>query len=230
MPGAYRSSQNWIGGASLLDAVFIPPSQEHIPELMSDLEKFLHNDEINMPALIKIGIAHYQFETIHPFLDGNGRIGRLLITLFLIDQKILQKPLLYLSAYFERNKGLYYDNLTFVRTKNDMKQWLKYFLTGVAETAENATQTLSKILELKNSWETVLGQSMSKKTSNANRLLQYLFKKPVVHIKDVAEHLELSYKSANQLVNTFVEMGLLKEMTGQSRNRVFIFDAYMKLF
>ena len=230
MPGAYRSSPNWIGGVSLLDAVFIPPSQEHIPELMSDLEKFLHNDEINIPALIKIGIAHYQFETIHPFLDGNGRIGRLLITLFLIDQKILQKPLLYLSAYFERNKGLYYDNLTFVRTKNDMKQWLKYFLTGVAETAESATQTLSKILELKNSWETVLGQSMNKKTSNATRLLQYLFKKPVVHIKDVAEHLELSYKSANQLVNTFVEMGVLKEMTGQSRNRVFIFDAYMKLF
>ena len=111
-----------------------------------------------------------------------------------------------------------------------MKQWLKYFLTGVAETAESATQTLSKILELKNSWETVLGQSMNKKTSNATRLLQYLFKKPVVHIKDVAEHLELSYKSANQLVNTFVEMGVLKEMTGQSRNRVFIFDAYMKLF
>ena len=149
LPGEYRSSQNWIGGNTLLDAVFIPPHQDFVSELMSDLEKFLHNDDIHVPALIKIGIAHYQFETIHPFLDGNGRMGRLLITLFLVDQKILQKPLLYLSAFFEKNKALYYDNLTFVRTKNDMTQWLKYFLAGVAETAENATQTLSAILELK---------------------------------------------------------------------------------
>jgi Fic family protein len=144
-PGEFRTSQNWIGGNTLADAVFIPPNQIYVNELMGDLEKFLHNEEINVPALIKIGIAHYQFETIHPFLDGNGRIGRLLITLFLVDQKILNKPLLYLSAFFEKNKGLYYDNLTFVRTKNDMKQWLKYFLVGVAETAESALLETSNV-------------------------------------------------------------------------------------
>lgn len=230
LPGEYRSSQNWIGGNTLLDAVFIPPNQAYVYELMSDLEKFLHNDENHVPALIKIGIAHYQFETIHPFLDGNGRIGRLLITLFLVDQKILQKPLLYLSAYFEKNKGLYYDNLTFVRSKNDMTQWLKYFLAGVAETAENATQTLSAILELKARLESTLTQTYGKRAANAAVLLQHLFKKPVIHVKQVQLLLGVSYKAANDLVGDFVQTNVLKEMTGQMRNRVFVFDEYLKMF
>jgi Fic family protein len=230
LPGEFRSSQNWIGGNTLLDAVFVPPHQDFVPELMSDLEKFMHNDSVNVPALIKIGIAHYQFETIHPFLDGNGRIGRLLITLFLIDQKILQKPLLYLSAYFEKNKGLYYDNLTFVRTKNDMTQWLKYFLAGVAETAENATQTLSAILELKSRLESTLPQIYGKRAANAGIVLNALFKKPIIHVNQVQTLLGISYKAANNLVNDMVQTGLLKEMTGQSRNRVFLFDEYLKLF
>lgn len=230
LPGEYRSSQNWIGGNTLLDAVFIPPHHELVPELMSDLEKFLHNDNINVPALIKIGIAHYQFETIHPFLDGNGRIGRLLITLFLVDQKILHKPLLYLSAYFEKNKGLYYDNLTFVRTKNDMAQWLRYFLAGVAETAENATQTLSAVLELKARLENTLAATYGKRAANAGILLNALFKKPVVHVNEAQKLLGVSYKAANYLVSDMVRNGLLKEMTGQSRNRVFVFDEYLKLF
>lgn len=229
-PGEFRISQNWIGGNSLLDAVFIPPHQDFVNELMGDLENFIHNEEINVPNLIKIGIAHYQFETIHPFLDGNGRIGRLLITLFLVDQEILNKPLLYLSAYFEKNKSLYFDNLTFVRTKNDMTQWLKYFLIGVAETAENATQTLSNVLELKSKLEIQLSTTFGKRKSNANLLLQYLFKKPVILVKQVQILLNTSYKSANDLVSEFVEAGILKEMTGQIRNRVFIFDDYIKLF
>jgi Fic family protein len=201
-----------------------------VAELMGDLERFLHNDEINVPALIKIGIAHYQFETIHPFLDGNGRIGRLLITLYLVDQKILQKPLLYLSAFFEKNKSLYYDNLTFVRTKNDMKQWLKYFLAGIAETAENATQTLSAILELKTKLESALPQQFGKKAGNANILLQSLLKNPVIHVMQARKLLDVSYKSANDLITDFVHAGILKETTGQSRNRVFIFDQYLNLF
>lgn len=230
LPGEYRTSQNWIGGNTLLDAVFIPPHQDFVPDLMSDLEKFLHNDSINVPALIKIGIAHYQFETIHPFLDGNGRIGRLLNTLFLVDQKILQKPLLYLSAYFEKNKGLYYDNLTFVRSKNDMIQWLKYFLAGLAETAENATQTLSAILELKARLESSLTTNYGKRSANAGILLNALFKKPVIHVSEAQTLLGVSYKAANNLISEMVQNGLLKEMTGQSRNRVFLFDEYLKLF
>ena len=230
LPGEFRTSQNWIGGNSLSDAVFTPPNQIYVNDLMGDLEKFLHNEEINVPALIKIGIAHYQFETIHPFLDGNGRIGRLLITLFLVDQKILNKPLLYLSAFFDKNKGLYYDNLTFVRTKNDMKQWLKYFLVGVAETAENATQTLSNVLELKARLETNINTNFGKRTNSAAMLLQNLFKKPVIHVNQVKAITGSTYKTANDLVTEFVNAGILKEMTGQSRNRVFVFDKYIKLF
>lgn len=229
-PGEYRRSQNWIGGNTLADAVFIPPHQQNVDVLMGDLEKFLHNEEIKVPALIKIGIAHYQFETIHPFLDGNGRIGRLLITLFLVDQKILNKPLLYLSAFFEKNKSLYYDNLTFVRTKNDMIQWLKYFLVGIAETAEDATKTLSDILELKTKLEISITTTFGKRSNNALLLLQFLFKKPIVHVNQVKEITKCSYKSANDLVADFVNAGILKEMTGQNRNRIFVFDQYLKMF
>jgi len=229
-PGEFRSSQNWIGGNSLADAVFVPPHQKLVNELMGDLENFLHNEDINVPALIKIGIAHYQFETIHPFLDGNGRIGRLLITLFLVDQKILNKPLLYLSAFFEKNKGLYYDNLTFVRTKNDMKQWLKYFLVGIAETAENATQTLSNVIELKARLESQLPEKFGKRSHNANILLQQLFKKPVIYVNQVKELTQSTYKTANDLVNDFVSAGILSEMTGNRRNRVFLFEEYINQF
>lgn len=230
LPGEYRNSQNWIGGNTLLDAVFIPPNQDFVADLMSDLERFLNNDDNHVPALIKIGIAHYQFETIHPFLDGNGRIGRLLITLFLVDQKILQKPLLYLSAWFDKNKGLYYDNLTFVRTKNDMTQWLKYFLAGVAETAENASQTLSTILELKTRLEKDLPIQFGKRASNAHTLLQHLFKNPVIHVRQAQKLLKVSYKAANDLINDFVQNNILKEMTGQSRNRVFVFEEYLAMY
>lgn len=229
-PGEFRTSQNWIGGNTLGDAVFVPPHFDLVNELMSDLEKFIHNNEIDVPDLIKIAIAHYQFETIHPFLDGNGRIGRLLITLFLIDKKILNKPLLYLSGYFEKNKGLYYDNLTFVRANNNMKQWLKYFLAGIAETAENASSTLTQVLELKTKIETIINHDFGKKSSKANLLLQQLFIKPVIQVKQVQSLTGNSYKAANELINDFVNVGVLKEMTGQNRNRVFVFDDYLKLF
>ena len=229
-PGELRKSQNWIGGNSLLDAVFIPPNQELISELMSDLESFLHNQEVQIPALIKIAIAHYQFETIHPFLDGNGRIGRLLIPLFLVDQKILEKPLLYISAFFEKDKSLYYDNLTRVRTKSDMTQWLKYFLVGILDTAENAIETLTRVMSLKSRLEEEMTTTFGKRSQKANLLLQRLFEKPIVHVNQVKDLTHSSFKAANDLVNAFVEAGILKEMTGKNRNRMFVFDKYIQLF
>jgi len=230
LPGEFRTSQNWIGGASIRDAVFIPPRHELISDLMGDLENFLHNEHAQVPGLIKIGIAHYQFETIHPFLDGNGRIGRLLITLFLIDQGIMEKPLLYLSTYFERNRGLYYDNLTFVRTKHDMKQWLRYFLNGVAETADKASRTLSSILELKARLERDTIKNFGKRSASASILMQVLFKRPVIQVNQAQEILNSSYKAANDLINDFVQAGILVEKTGQTRNRIFVFEEYINLF
>ena len=229
-PGMFRTSQNWIGGSSPADAVFVPPHHQYVERLMGDLENLLHNDQITVPALIRIAIAHYQFETIHPFFDGNGRIGRLLITLFLVDSKILEKPLLYLSSYFERDKSLYYDNLTFVRTKSDMTQWLKYFLVGIAETAKQATETLAQVLELKTGLEQQINQTFGRKSHSASTLLQQLFVNPMTDVNKVTAICNLSKKAANDLVADFVNANILKEVTGQNRNRVFVFDKYLNLF
>ena len=229
-PGEFRISQNWIGGATLSDAVFIPPAHEELPELLSDLEFFLNNTNINIPHLIRIAIAHYQFETIHPFLDGNGRIGRLLISLYLVHSKVLQKPLLYLSDFFEKNKSLYYDNLTFVRTKNDMSQWIKYFLEGVSQTAENSAQTLKKIIELKTDLEKNELLSLGKRTKAANEFLYILFHSPVITSAALQNEMKISAKTANSLIEAFINLNILKERTGYSRNRIFVFDKYVKLF
>jgi len=229
-PGEFRQSQNWIGGASLSDAVFIPPNHIELPELLSDFEKFINNNEIKVPHLVKIAIAHYQFETIHPFLDGNGRMGRLLITLYLVANNILEKPLLYLSEFFEKNKNLYYDNLTLVRTKNDLAQWIKYFLTGVISTATRSVDTLQKIILLKEDIEKNRIFNMGKRSKYAIVFLRYLFKKPVVKVGDVQKMTGLSPKAANDLVKKFVEVKILRETTGYQRNRIFVFDEYIKLF
>jgi Fic family protein len=229
-PGEFRESQNWIGGATLADAVFIPPAHTELPELLADLELFLHNTEIKIPHLIRIAIAHYQFETIHPFLDGNGRIGRLLITLYLVSTGVLDKPLLYLSDYFEKNKTLYYDNLELVRAKNDMGQWLKFFLTGVTQTAENGVSTLQKITDLKTTIEREKILTMGKRARQGSVLLHALFSKPVVTTKDVQNITGLSFPAANDLVQAFLIAGILKAITHYRRNRVFIFNDYLKLF
>lgn len=229
-PGDFRSTQNWIGGASLADAAFIPPAQEHVAELMGDLEKFLNNDDLEIPALIRIAIAHYQFETIHPFLDGNGRIGRLLITLYLVAVGVLDNPLLYLSAFFEKNKSLYYDNLTAVRTRNDMEQWLKYFLVGVESTAAQASSTLGKILQLKLSTEKTIANSFGRRAPTAYLLLNHLFREPIIRVDDAAKVLRTSYRTANSLVTLFQQHNILKETTGQSRNRMFVFGPYLRIF
>ncbi|MBI4378244.1 MAG: Fic family protein [Nitrospinae bacterium] len=230
MPGEFRRSQNWIGGASLSDAVFIPPAHTYVNELMGDLENFLHNENIQVPALIRTGIAHYQFETIHPFLDGNGRIGRLLITLYLVSQKILHQPLLYLSVFFEKNKSLYYDNLTRVREKNDLVHWLKYFLTGVDETAQQASNTISDILKLKEQIENTVREAAGRRAHSALVLLTHLFKEPFINVKQAEGICDLSTKAANDLVNMFVKQGILKEISGKTRYRFFLFAQYVNLF
>lgn len=230
MPGEFRTSQNWIGGNAIADAKFVPPHNMYVQELMGDLEYFLNNDEIKTPALIRIAIAHYQFETIHPFLDGNGRIGRLLITLFLVKEKILDMPLLYLSTYFEKNKGLYYDNLSNVRDRNDMLQWIKYFLVGIEQTAAKSIETLSKILNFKEATENAIRQSFGRRSTHAIMLLQSLMKNPYVTVDKTSMICSLSYKAANDLVKKMQDVGYLIEITGQSRNRMYVFQSYLDLF
>ena len=228
-PGEYRISQNWIGGASLDDAVFVPPSHELVGELMGDLENFIHNANLEIPQLIRIALAHYQFETIHPFLDGNGRIGRLMITLFLVEKNILEKPLLYLSYFFERKKSLYYDNLTNVRTKNDLIGWIKYFLIGIQEVSEKSIKTLKKIITLKERIEIEIF-TWRRKSNSAHMLMKYLFQTPFVTISDAQKITKLSKKSAGDLVNLFEEKKYLFEITGSPRYKFYIFKPYMDLF
>lgn len=230
LPGEFRTSQNWIGGNSLADATFIPPHHQYVNDLMGDLENFLHNHDIHVPALIRIAIAHYQFETIHPFLDGNGRIGRLLITLFLVSEGVLERPLLYLSSYFEKNKSLYYDNLMLVREKNNMLQWFKYFLVGIEQTATLAVNTLSNILGLKAEIEQNLRTKFGRRSANAQILLNALFKHPVTDVEQAQKICNLSYKAANDLVADMCKHGILIEITGQSRNRMFMFSSYIATF
>jgi cell filamentation protein, protein adenylyltransferase len=229
-PGEFRVSQNWIGGASLADAIFIPPAYSELAELLSDFELFLHNDKNKIPHLVKIAIAHYQFETIHPFLDGNGRIGRLLITLYFVSSGILDMPLLYLSDFFEKNKSLYYDNLTLVRSKNDLGQWIKFFLTGIIQTSENAVTTLKKIIDLKARIEKERILLLGKRAKQGLEFLHKLFIKPMVTIKDVRAMTGLSPKAANDMVRVFIEQKILVEITGYQRNRMFVFDEYMRMF
>ncbi len=229
-PGEFRQSQNWIGGASLADATFIPPVHVEMPELLTDFELFLNNAKIKIPHLVRIAIAHYQFETIHPFLDGNGRIGRLLITLYLVSNHVLEEPLLYLSDFFEKNRTLYYDNLTAVRTKNDLSKWIKFFLTGIIQTADNAVSTLKNIIKMKESIEKESIMKMGKRSHRGMALFHYLFKKPVVSVKSVQTATGLSPKAANDLVQAFIKEKILVETTGYQRNRIFIFEEYLKMF
>jgi Fic family protein len=229
LPGSFRKSQNWIG-ATLKDAVFIPPHYAELEDLMSDLEMFLNEDEFHIPHLIKIAIAHYQFETIHPFLDGNGRLGRLLITLYLVSNNVLRKPSLYLSDFFERNKTYYYDNLMGVRLSNNLNQWIKFFLVGVIETSKESIQVFKDIIALKARIESEKLPSLGSKIENGHKLLKYLFQTPIVDGKFVAEYLNVSVATANRLINQLIELGILTELTGYKRNRKFIFREYFNIF
>ena len=229
-PGEFRTSQNWIG-ISLKNAVFVPPHHERVGELMSDLEKFLHDDTHYVSPLLKIAIAHYQFETIHPFLDGNGRLGRLLVPLYLASEQILAKPALYLSDYFERNKTAYVDHLMAVRQGNHLREWLLFFLHGVAETAQSSIAVFKSILLLKERIDSnVLPRFGVRRQENAQQLMRYLYRKPVVDVKTVTELLEITQKTAGSLVDDLVSYGVLAEITGQRRNRLFVFREYLGLF
>lgn len=229
-PGSFRKSQNWIGGTTINDAVFVPPSHTDLNDLMGDLENFLHNENIDVPSLIKAAIIHYQFETIHPFLDGNGRIGRLLITLQLVSSGILRKPVLYISDYFEKHRTLYYDNLNRVRTNNDLGQWIKFFLVAVTETSKSGVQTMQSILELRDTIEKKKIINLGKKTPNAKRLLEELFANPIVSSNDIAKRLDITSATANSLIENFTSRGILKEISGRKRDRLFSFVDYLNLF
>ncbi|MDO3384772.1 Fic family protein [Gilvimarinus sp. SDUM040013] len=228
-PGEFRISQNWIGGSGLNDAAFVPPHQSVVPELMGDLELFWHNEHIYVPELIRIALSHYQFETIHPFLDGNGRIGRLLITLYLVNKGLLRKPSLYLSDFFERNRGSYYDALTRVRESHDLLHWVKFFLQAVIETANNGKQTFESILSLRQEMDTLLF-GYGKRAENAQTLLKHLYSRPAIMANDAATMLGVSHQTASSLLKRLVADGVLVEVTGYQRNRVFFFDRYLRLF
>ena len=229
LPGEFRTSQNWIGGATINDAVFIPPVQTTVPELMSDMEKFLHNEEIHFPELLKIGLVHYQFETIHPFLDGNGRVGRLLIPLYLVSKGILQKPILYLSDFFEKNRKLYYDNLTLVREKNDLNQWFKFFLVGIIQTAESGIATFDKILQLQKSTEIQL-QTLGSRAANAKKVVDYLYKRPIINAEKMSEITGISMPTAYKLIAHLERLEILKEITGGQRGKTYVYEKYFHIF
>lgn len=228
-PGEFRISQNWIGGTNLENAVFIPPHQTEVLELMGDLELFWHNEGIDVPDLIRIAISHYQFETIHPFLDGNGRIGRLLIPLYLISKGLLRKPSLYLSDYLERHRGAYYDALTTVRGSHDLLHWIRFFLTAVIETCEKGKATFTEILRVKNEVDEKI-VTLGRRAEKARNLILLLYRRPVININQVVKHLGITPRAANLLVNDLVSLDLLKEITGYKRNRLFSFRQYVRLF
>lgn len=229
LPGEYRTSQNWIGGASIDDATFVPPPHTAIAELMSDLEKFANDEGNTIPDLLKIALIHYQFETIHPFLDGNGRTGRLLITLYLVSSGILKKPILYLSDYFERNRMYYYDNLMRVRTHNDLVHWFKFFLVGIIETAKKGIQTFDGILQLQTAIDDRF-KGLGNRANDARKVISSLYSNPVTDVNKVTQIIEKSNVSGYKLIALLEEQGILKEVTGSQRGKIYIFDDYIKLF
>jgi len=228
LPGEFRTTQNWIGPekATLAEATFVPPPVHEMREALHDFERFLHEDDL--PALVHAGMAHAQFETIHPFLDGNGRVGRLLITFLLVFGGVLHRPLLYLSVYLKRNRAEYYDRLMAIRNSGDWESWLRFFLTGVAQTAEEATATARAILDLREEHR----HRVQEQTAGVNglRLLDLLFERPLVHVNLVKDSLGISFVTANRLVEQLESLGVLDEITGRKRDRIFSYTPYVALF
>ncbi len=230
-PGELRTSQNWIGpvGCTLNNAVFVPPPPHEIPQHMNNLEKFLHT-QTEIPLLIKIGLAHAQFETIHPFLDGNGRVGRLLITFLLCEQRALAKPVLYLSHFFRQHRQEYYEQLQAVRANGTWEKWLQFFLNGVAEVSAQATTTAQQILLLREEHRRAITENFGRGAANGHRVLEQLYETPIISVNQVQSLIKTTYPSANNLVARMVGIGILREFTGQMRHRRFLYQKYLNLF
>lgn len=230
-PGELRTSQNWIGpgGCTLNEATFVPPPPHEVPQALADLERFLHSEN-PLPVLVQVGLAHAQFETIHPFLDGNGRVGRLLITFLLTEHKRLAQPVLYLSHYFKRHRSEYYERLQAVRDEADWEGWLGFFLRGVAEVAEEAAKTAGAILRMREDYRANVTESLGRAAGNGHRVMERLFDHPIVSVANVREWLDVTPAGANNLVNRLVDAGVLREITGYARNRRFRFEPYLRLF
>ena len=230
-PGELRQSQNWIGpaGATLAEAIFIPPPSHEVPDALGDLERFIHSTD-SMPSLIRIGLTHAQFETIHPFLDGNGRIGRLLVTFLLCQQGTLQSPVLYLSHYLKANRAAYYEHLQNIRDEGSWESWLKFFLHGVATVSTEATETARAIVNLREAHRKKMIDEMGRVVGNALKLHEILFKFPMVSVNAASQLLGVNFTSANRLINRLVEIEILVEATGNYRNRVFEYQSYIEIF
>lgn len=230
-PGEIRTTQNWIGpqGCTLTEATFVPPPPLEIAAHLGELEKFIHSDA-PIPALHKIGLAHAQFETIHPFLDGNGRVGRLLITFLLCESKILLRPVLYISHYFKKHRQEYYDRLQGVRDNGDWEAWLKFFLKGIAEVSLEATETARKIVSLREDHQKTITETFGRTAGNGHKILDTLFLRPFVSVTEVSETLGITFAAANNLVQRFMQAGILHEVTGQARYRLFSYQPYIQLF
>ncbi|MGO4701799.1 Fic family protein [Dyella sp. 2RAB6] len=230
-PGELRHSQNWIGsaGCTLSEASFVPPPPHEVPIALGALETFLHA-ESDLPPLIQIGLAHAQFETIHPFLDGNGRVGRLLITFLLCQREILGKPVLYLSHFFKQHRTEYYERLQSVRDTGDWESWLAFFLRGVVSVSREATETARRILLLREDHRAKVTEGLGRAAGNGHKLLEYLYRRPIVSVADVQTLTATTYTAANNLVSRLVAQGILAEATGYRRNRLFHYQAYIELF
>ncbi len=227
-PGEFRKSQNWIGGTRPGNARFIPPPPHALLECMGDLEKFLHEPKENVPTLVKVALTHVQFETIHPFLDGNGRLGRLLITLLLCNDEVLEDPVLYLSLFFKTHRKEYYDRLSAVRSEGDWEGWLDFFFQGVSDTADSASDNAKKIIRLFENDQDKISK-LGRATPNALRAHTFLRKKPLVSVNALAEGLDLTFPTALSALSNLEKLGIVKEFTGQKRNRLFSYHAFMTL-
>lgn len=228
-PGEIRKSQNWIGGETIRDARFVPPIHTEIDYYLSDLDHYLNDKALSTPILIKTAIAHYQFETVHPFLDGNGRMGRLMIVLHLINRKKLSKPVLYLSDYFSKHRQGYYAALDAVRFEGDLEHWIKFFLVAVADTAKNSCETLQKVINLKEEVQNKL-INYGKRVQNATKIINSMYSRPIMSVNEIASETNISYQAANNIVKDLMNLGILDEITGAQRSKIYVFDEYLRLF